>query len=83
MPYYEQFGTLLNQGDPFFQSRTYNRTDVYAYIFRNGFVNCMASLNLHYTPGYLDFQQQLIVRVNIGNYGNKDRRKGKYLKNIL
>lgn len=43
----------------------------------------MASLNLHYTPGYLDFQQQLIVRVNIGNYGNKDRRKGKYLKNIL
>ena len=86
MPLYPQLGAQLNQGDPFYQSSTYNRTDIYAYIFRKSYLNCIAFCNLHYTPGNLDFQQQLTLRFYIDDQAWKNR-KGKqnrgYLKNIL
>ncbi|MDO4190897.1 MAG: hypothetical protein Q4D14_04335, partial [Bacteroidales bacterium] len=34
MPYYQTFGSDLNQGDPFFQADWYNRTDLFIYIIR-------------------------------------------------
>ncbi len=71
MPFYQEFGAELYQGDPFFQASTYNRTKLYAYLFRNSFVNCAVSLNFHYTPGHFDSQQQLIVRLNIDSFGWK------------
>lgn len=86
MPLYPQLGAQLNQGDPFYQSPTYNRTDIYAYIFRNSYLNCLASCNLHYTPGNLDFQQQLILRFYIDDRAWKNRgnrTKQCRLKNIL
>ena len=86
MPFYPLLGAQLNQGDPFYQSPTYNRTDVYAYIFRKSYLNCMASINVHYTPGHCDLQQQLIVRFYLDDQAWKDRgqtKKREYLKNIL
>lgn len=86
MPFYPQLGAQLNQGDPFYQSPTYNRTDVYAYIFHKSYLNCMASINVHYTPGHCDLQQQLIVRFYLDDQAWKDRgqtKKREYLKNIL
>lgn len=85
-PFYPQFGSLLNQGDPFYQSTRYNRTDVYAYLFRNEWVNCFFSLNFHYTKEKFDSQQQLILRFNIDNYyKNTSRRSSKrsLLKNLF
>ena len=38
LPYYAEFGADLHQGDPFYQSGLYNRTDVFAYLYRNNFV---------------------------------------------
>ena len=46
-PLYPRYGTLLNMGDPNYQAKLYSRTNVYAYIFRNQFVNLEASLDFH------------------------------------
>ena len=64
-PLYPTKGKLLNQGDPFYQSSLYNRTDLFVYLIRNRIVNCLFSWNFHYTQDYgLDHQQQLIVRIS-------------------
>lgn len=74
-PFYPQFGSLLNQGDPFYQSTRYNRTDLYAYLFRNRWVNCFFSLNFHYSKESFDTQQQFILRFDIDNYYKKPPRR--------
>lgn len=82
-PFYPLFGSLLNQGDPFYQSPRYNRTDVYAYLFRNRWVNCFFSLNFHYTKENFDSQQQLILRFNIDNYYKNPSRQHAKKRSIL
>ncbi len=87
MPFYPQLGAELNQGDPFYQSPIYNRTDIYAYIFRKSYLNCLASCNLHYThTGHFDFQQQLTLRFYLDEKGWKNHTQkipGELLRNIL
>lgn len=68
-PLYALKGNLLNQGDPFYQSSLYNRTDVFVYLIRNNIVNCLFSWNFHYTKtSGMDHQQQLIVRINTDGF---------------
>lgn len=62
MPLYGIFGANFNQGDPFYQSKIYNRTDFYVYLVRKSFINCYFSWNLHWEPlGGLQHQQQVIA----------------------
>ena len=62
MPLYGTYGSDLNQGDPFYQSKIYNRTDLYVYIVKMAFVNCYFSWNMHYVPeGGLQHQQQVVA----------------------
>jgi len=68
LPYYAEFGADLHQGDPFYQSGLYNRTDVFAYLYRNNFVNCCFSWNLHYDGHHLQHQQQLIVYFSLDGF---------------
>ena len=55
----------FNLGDPFYQSRLYNRTDLIVYLYRSSFVNFYFSWNMHYDTYHLQHQQQLIVRFNL------------------
>ena len=52
-------------GDPFYQSRIYNRTDIFAYLYRSSFVNFYFSWNMHYDGISLQHQQQMIVRFQL------------------
>lgn len=52
-------------GDPFYQSRLYNRTDIFAYLYRSSFVNFYFSWNLHFDGYHLQHQQQMIVRFQL------------------
>lgn len=62
MPFYGLYGSDLNQGDPFYQSHIYNRTDFYVYLLRKSFINCYFSWNMHWEHfGGLQHQQQLIA----------------------
>ncbi len=73
MPFYNTYCADLNQGDPFYQSRIYNRTDFYVYFVRMAFVNCYFSWNMHYVPdGGLQHQQQLVAIFSLD--GIKEKR---------
>lgn len=63
MPLYSRFGAELNMGSPYYQSKTYSRTDVYAHIVRNRYVDLEAALNFHVTKDIFAFWQQLSLRV--------------------
>ena len=56
---------FLCLGDPFYQSRIYNRTDIFAYLYRSSFVNFYFSWNMHYDGIHLQHQQQMIVRFQL------------------
>lgn len=75
LPYYADFKSDLHQGDPFFQSPLYNRTDVFAYIYRNNFVNCSFSWNFHYDGIHLQHQQQLNVYFSLAGWSKNKTTK--------
>ncbi len=76
---YDAYGSLLYQGDSFYRSSLYNRCDLYVYLFRNNFVNCLFSWNLHYTKEYgLDYQQQLICR-----FSTDGLRQNRAIRNLF
>jgi hypothetical protein len=80
MPFYSEFGADLNQGDPFYQSNLYNRTDLFLYLYRNNFVNCYFSWNFHYDNVRLQHQQQLIVRFSLDGFRQDSKLKGLFDK---
>ncbi|MGM9803691.1 MAG: hypothetical protein ACI308_05885 [Muribaculaceae bacterium] len=63
MPLYGKFGAELNMGSPYYQAKTYSRTDVYAHIVRNQYVDLEAAFNLHITKDVTAFWQQLVLHV--------------------
>jgi len=64
-PYYSEFGPLLDQGEPYYRSRWYNRTSFYGTIINNQFVNLQASLDFNLAKDNFTFYQRLIVRIYI------------------
>ena len=75
MPLYPKYHSLLNQGDPFYQARFYNRTDIFFYIFNNSFVNCFASANFHLADGYFVTQQQIVAQFSLdGVWGFRNNK---------
>ena len=66
MPLYAGYGQILNQGDPRYQARIYNRTDIFFYLIRRSFVTAYAGWNLLYLDGYgLSHQQQVVCRFSL------------------
>lgn len=81
MPLYAIYADDLNQGDPFYQSRIYNRTDFYLYLVRKSFVNCYFSWNMHWEPqGGLQHQQQVIAVFSLDGIKQKGRMRGLFDK---
>ncbi len=74
LPSYSEFGSQLYQGEPFYSSPFYNRTDVYARIVRNRLVDLEASLDFNVAKGSFIFYQRLLLRVYVGG-GKKIRIK--------
>jgi len=80
-PLYPKYASSLNRGDPHYQSRFYNRTDLFIYLIRNNFLNCYFSWNLHYVKGYkIGHQQQLILRFNLDKIKQDDDLRGIFEK---
>ncbi len=64
-PYYSDFHALLDQGEPYYSTRFYNRTTVAGTIFSNQFANLRASLDFNIASHNFTFYQRLILRVYI------------------
>ena len=80
-PLYPTQKSLLNQSDPFYVARFYNRTEVFVYIFNNSFVNCYLSANFHVADGTFSTQQQVIAQFRLD--GIKNYKQKKKLKSIF
>lgn len=69
MPLYHKYGSTLNQGNPYYNSKIYNRTDLFIYMVRRRFVTCYFAWNFHYTYGHkLGHQQQFVARFNLDGF---------------
>lgn len=66
-PLYSKFGTLLYQGESYYQSSFYNRTDVYARLLKNKYIELQAQLNFNYAKDNFMFYQRLILNIHLGN----------------
>lgn len=64
-PYYTEFGSLLDQGEPYYQSKWYDRTSIYGYILNNDFMNLQASLDFNFAADNFTFYQRLTLRVYV------------------
>lgn len=80
MPLYQKFGSQLIQGDPYYNSKTYSRTDLTFHIVNNRFVDLTGSLSLHATDKVTGFWQQVSCRFYIDNHLWKRRHDSDYLK---
>lgn len=70
-PLYGRFGTLLYQGESYYQSSMYNRTDIYARIMRNEWMDLEAQLNFNVAKGNFMFYQRLILNIHLGGLLSK------------
>lgn len=79
-PLYPLYGSLLNLGDPYFNSKVYSRTDFTAHVVSNRFVDLNISVMLHATDKTTGFWQQLTCRFYLDNHLWKSRHNRDYLK---
>ena len=81
MPLYGLFGGELNMGSPYYQAKAYSRTDIYAHIISNRYLDLEAALNFHVTRDVFALWQQVSVRFYIDNTmwrkGNNATKAGK------
>lgn len=66
-PLYGTFGTQLYQGESYYQSDFYNRTDIYAKIVKNKYMELEGQLNFNVARGNFMFYQRLILNIHLGN----------------
>ncbi|MCQ2351675.1 MAG: hypothetical protein MJ003_06875 [Paludibacteraceae bacterium] len=82
MPLFPSYRYLLNQGDGFYQSTFYNRSDIFFYIYNNSFVNCFASFNFHVDDKAFTTSQQVIAQFSLDGVWNYKNNKKK-LRSVL
>lgn len=76
MPSYIPFRSQLYQGEPYYQARTYSRTDIYANVLRNKWINLKVSLDFNVAGSTLNFYQRVILSVNVdGSFGRRCSQK--------
>jgi len=80
MPLYEKFGSQLILGDPYFNSKTYSRTDLTFHIVNNRFVDLNGSMMLHASDKTTGFWQQVTCRFYIDSRLWKRRHDRDYLR---
>lgn len=69
-PLYPMYGSLLNMGDPHYQSSFYSLTSIYSPIVNNKHVSFGAYLDFHTTKEGTSCYQRVVLNVNLGNVDN-------------
>lgn len=67
----------LYWGDPFYQSKMYNRTDLYINLIHSNRVKAKFDYSLHFLENKISHQQQFFVLININNNKQADTQKTK------
>ena len=66
-PIYDKYGTLLDQGEPYYAASLYNRTTASVIFLKRSFVTVKASLDFNLAPDHFNFYQRVMVDFNISN----------------
>lgn len=64
-PFYSTYGALLDQGEPYYASKCYSRTELQGWILDKSFVSLRASLDFNVAGGDLMFYQRIILNVKL------------------
>lgn len=80
MPLYPKFGSQLVLGDPYFNEKTYSRTDLIFHIVSNRIVDLTGSLTLHANNQTTGFWQQVACRFYIDSSLWKHRHDRDHIK---
>lgn len=67
LPLYSEFGNLLYQGEAYYQSKIYDRLDIFGKIYRNKYMDLEAQLNFNIAKGDFMFYQRLLLNIYIGS----------------
>jgi len=67
----------LYSGDPYYQAKFYNRTDLYIKLITSTWANACFDWSFHYDGYRISSQQQFILTVNIDNKNAKSENKTK------
>lgn len=74
MPLYDEYGSELYMGDPYYRTDFYNRSDIYIKFINTKRVQAKFNLAVHYAANQIGFQQQFQVSVNLNQ--NMKAEKG-------
>lgn len=67
-PFYKAYGYILNEGEPYYASPYYNRSEFTASLIEfNKVLNLTASSVFNFAQNCLQWNQRLILNINIGN----------------
>lgn len=66
-PFYDRFGTLLDQGEPYYAASLYNRTSLQVFFLRRKFMRLKASLDFNIAPSHFNFYQRVILEFSLSN----------------
>lgn len=69
-PLYPMYGSLLNMGDPHYQSNFYSLTSIYSPIVWNEYISFGATLDFHATKEGMSCYQRVVLKMNLGNVDN-------------
>lgn len=75
MPLYPKYGSQhLYWGDPFYQNKFYNRTDLYIQLFDTNRVQARFTWAMHAAEGFLSHQQLFTLNVSLDSFQKKGKR---------
>lgn len=63
-PLYSRYGAMLDQGEPFYAAKIYNRFTAAAYLLRRAHIDLRASLDFNNASSSFIFYQRLILRLH-------------------
>jgi len=67
MDFYSDHGNELYWGDPFYRTKTYNRSDLYIDFIKEKSINLKLIYSLHFTENSMYHEQALKVSVNLND----------------
>ncbi len=62
-PFISRYGNLLNQGEPMYASKYFDRASVKAYILRKSYMDLSASLDFNFAEDCFQFYQRLQLHI--------------------
>lgn len=72
-PFYDRYGSLLHQGEPYYASPFYDRLSAGASLISTSRVALKASVDFNIAEDNFSFYQRLILKVNIGSSPRRPR----------